>query len=144
MRRAASGSIVLWSITNEPDRAPRAIPRSPRSTASTAAESVTIVMMMSLVVATCAGDSPAIAPAVTSGAIASGRRAHTVTVWLWLNRLRAIGAPMVPSPTNPMVVICVAAPDEVDFRVQPLLIVGDKRFHKKSKRADRPQVDPGG
>jgi hypothetical protein len=84
------------------------------------------------------------APAVTSGAIDSGRRAHTVTVWPWLNRLRAIGAPMVPSPTNPMVVICVAAPDEVDFRVRPLLIVGDKRFHKKSKRADRRQVDPGG
>ena len=56
-------------------------PCSPSTTSSTAFVSVTIVMMMSAFEATSAGESPALAPAATNGAIASRRRAQTVTAW---------------------------------------------------------------
>ena len=80
------------------------MPCSPSTTSSTAFVSVTIVMMMSLCAATSAGDSPALAPAVASGAIASRRRAQTATAWPRFSRFRTIGDPMVPSPMNPIVV----------------------------------------
>jgi hypothetical protein len=66
--------------------------------------SVTIVTMMSLAAATCSADSPGAAPAARSGAIASGRRAHTASAWPRFNTFRAIGVPIVPSPMNPIVV----------------------------------------
>jgi hypothetical protein len=73
----------------------------PSTTSSTARESVTIVMTTSLRDATCDADSPAAAPAATSDAMASLRRAHTVTAKPCFNRFRTIGVPIVPSPMNP-------------------------------------------
>ena len=101
IRRAPSGAIVLWSTTVAPRRAPCTIPCSPSVTSSTAFVSVTIVSVMSLRAATSAGDAAPWAPAATSGAMTSGRRAQTRTACPCLNRFLTIGAPIAPSPTNP-------------------------------------------
>ena len=58
---------------------------------------------LSLVLAACAAESAAVAPASSSGVIASRRRAHTVTACPCFKRLRTIGAPIVPRPMNPIV-----------------------------------------
>ncbi len=58
-------------------------------------------MMTSVLAATSAGDPAPSAPARISGAIASWRRANTVTLCPPFNRFRAIGAPIAPSPITP-------------------------------------------
>ncbi len=57
-----------------------------------------MVIVTSLCDAAPAGEAAPCAPAAMSGAIASARRANTVTVCPRFKRLRAIGAPIAPRP----------------------------------------------
>src|SRR5688572_15910713 len=77
------------------------MPRGPSATSSTARVSMTIVTVTSQRDARSAGEDALAAPAAMRGAIASALRANTVTVCPPFNKLRAMGAPIAPSPITP-------------------------------------------
>src|SRR6266550_5017897 len=99
--RVAAGLIVLMSIARSPSCAPLAIPSAPNMTASTSGVLVTIVTTMSLRAATSRGVCTTVAPESASGFARSIVRFVTVTANPAFRALRAIGAPMIPRPTNP-------------------------------------------
>src|SRR5687767_14705392 len=77
------------------------MPRGPSATSSTACVSMIIVIVTSQRDARSAGEAAPAAPTAMSGAMASARRANTVTLCPRFNKLRAIGAPIAPSPITP-------------------------------------------
>src|SRR5438132_13693797 len=89
------------SIANRPGCAPAAMPSGLKVTASTSGELVTIVTTRSERSATSRGVRTTVAPASAKGFARSGVRFVTVTGNPALRALRAIGAPMIPSPTKP-------------------------------------------
>ena len=111
MRRAKSlvamGEIELMSTTTLradppfPPDSPVAPPFAPNSTASTSGVSGTMVKTTSAARATSAGLAQVTAPAavISAGTLL---RVFTCTVWPALTRCRAMGAPMMPRPMNPM------------------------------------------
>src|SRR5262245_12190993 len=99
--RVAIGSIVLMSITSEPEAAPSATPSAPSSTSSTSGVSGSIVTITSEARATSAGLEAHEAPSATSASTGGAERECTVSGNPADNRWRAIGAPMTPRPTNP-------------------------------------------
>jgi hypothetical protein len=106
-RRAAServttGEMVLMSTITDPRAAPSATPPGPKITCSTSGVSDTMVKITSDPRAASAGDAHAVAPASLSGCMDSGRRAFTRSAWPPLRRFKAMGRPMMPSPTKVM------------------------------------------
>src|SRR6266550_3413666 len=89
------------SIASRPGWAPAATPSSPKVTASTSGELVTIVTTRSDRSATSFGVRTTVAPASPRGFARSSVRFVTVTGKPALMAFRAIGAPMIPSPTKP-------------------------------------------
>src|SRR5690349_664721 len=80
---------------------PATIPSEPSATRSTSGASGSIVITISLAAATFRGVAAGVAPAAASDATASGTTSATISRWPLLRMLRAIGAPIVPSPINP-------------------------------------------
>src|SRR6266513_3370430 len=99
--RDAAGLIVLMSIARRSGCAPAAMPSAPKVTASTSGELVTIVTTMSDRAATSRGVRTTVAPAFSKGFARSSVRLVTVTGNPAPRAFRAIGAPMIPSPTKP-------------------------------------------
>src|SRR6266566_2547111 len=99
--RDAAGLMVLMSIARRPGCAPDAMPSGPKVTASTSGELVTIVTTMSERSATSFGVRTTVAPASARGFARSSVRFVTVTGKPALMAFRAIGEPMIPSPTKP-------------------------------------------
>src|SRR6267378_7776045 len=99
--RVAVGLIVLMSIASRPGWAPAAIPSGPNVTASTSGELVTIVTTRSERSATSRGVRTTVAPSSSSGLARASVRFVTVTGKPALIAFRAIGTPMIPSPTKP-------------------------------------------
>src|SRR6267142_1858188 len=77
------------------------MPSGPKVTASTSGELVTIVTTRSERSATSRGVRTTVAPASSSGFARSSVRFVSVTGKLALMAFRAIGEPMIPSPTKP-------------------------------------------
>ena len=103
---AAAGAMVLMSTKISPGFAPSATPPAPSATCSTSAASETIENTTSQPAATSAALPAPLAPASSSGAIDSARRAHTVSSNPPLRMLSAIGRPMMPRPTKPIFMNC--------------------------------------
>src|SRR5256886_3557022 len=101
MSREAVGLIVLMSIASRPGWPPAATPWAQKVTASTSGELVTIVTTRSDRSATSFGVRTTVAPASPSGFARSSVRFVTVTGKPALMAFRAIGEPMIPSPTKP-------------------------------------------
>src|SRR5213594_2531810 len=99
--RDAAGLIVLMSIARRPSWAPAAMPSGPKVTASTSGELVTMVTTTSERSATSRGVRATVAPSSSSGFARASVRFVTVTGRPALIAFRAIGAPMIPSPTKP-------------------------------------------
>lgn len=57
-----------------------------------------MVIAQSAPVAAALGEGAALAPASTSDCTARASRSNTLSAWPAFSRLRAIGAPMLPSP----------------------------------------------
>src|SRR5438309_5162587 len=89
------------SIANRPGCAPAAMPSGLNVTASTSGELVTMVTTRSERSATSRGVRTTVAPAAPSGFTRSSVRLVTVTGKPARMAFRAIGAPMIPSPTKP-------------------------------------------
>src|SRR2546423_4118475 len=99
--REAIGLIVLMSIASRSGRAPAAMPSGPKVTDSTSGELVTMVTTRSERSATSRGVRTTVAPAAPSDFARSSVRLVTVTGKPARMAFRAIGAPMIPSPTKP-------------------------------------------
>ncbi len=108
--RVTAGEIVDMSATISPGRAPLSTPSGPIATCSTSGESGTMVTTISDWAATSAGLAPARAPACRSSSTFARVRLCTVTSNPALRRFRAIGVPMMPSPTSPTRPIVVGMP----------------------------------
>src|SRR5436189_6258736 len=89
------------SIARSSGCAPAAMPSGPKVTASTSGELVTIVTTRSDRSATSFGVRTTVAPASARGFARSSVRFVTVTEKPALMAFRAIGEPMIPSPTKP-------------------------------------------
>src|SRR6266581_1365489 len=100
--RDAAGLMVLMSIARRPGCAPAAMPSGPKVTASTSGELVTMVTTRSERAATSFGVRTTVAPASARGFARSSVRFVTVTGKPALMAFRAMGEPMIPSPTKPM------------------------------------------
>src|SRR5262245_32963086 len=81
------------------------MPSGPNATASTSGASGTMVTTTSLASATALGDSARVAPAVTSWSTAVPSMSWTVTGNPPFRMLRAMGAPITPTPTNPTLIV---------------------------------------
>src|SRR5215207_381259 len=119
--REAVGEIVDMSTTSAPSGSAAAAPWSPNSTSSTSGASGTIVMKASAPAAASAGVAAAVAPCSAAKRSAFSR----VRVWTESSkpasrRLRAIGAPMMPSPTNPTRLIRAMATTSRSLDSQPV------------------------
>jgi hypothetical protein len=99
--RVVSGSMVLMSMYTEPARIPSAMPSLPSATRSTSGASGSMVMTISLAAATAFGVVATLAPAASSFCIAAACTSCTVSRCPLPRMLRAIGAPIVPSPMKP-------------------------------------------
>ena len=84
-----------------PALAPDSTPLSPRITASESGESGSIVTMASIPEAQALGESAAVAPSEASSSTGGLERLCTLSSKPALRRLRAMGFPMMPKPTNP-------------------------------------------
>ena len=100
--RVATGEIELMSTTTAPRRTPSRMPFGPCTTSRTSGVSATIMMMMSLRLATSLGDAPTFAPACATSAVLLCVRFQTVTSYPAATRCFAIGRPMIPRPMNPI------------------------------------------
>ena len=103
--RAVSGLIVLLSMKTVPGSAPSRIPFAPRTTCSTSGESGKLVHRNSTCPATSAGELAALAPSATSASTMARLRLWTTSSWPAFIRLRAMAAPMMPSPMYPIFAI---------------------------------------
>ena len=74
------GLIELMSMTVEPFFAPSSTPLGPSTACSTSGPSGTIVMMMSVLLATSFGDEPFSAPAAATSSMPAGMMSYTVTL----------------------------------------------------------------
>lgn len=95
---ALSGSIVLESTIGTPFGMPARMPSSAVSTLRTCAAAGSMVIAQSTPVTAALGEGAALAPASASDCTAWASRSNTLSAWPAFNRLRAIGAPMLPSP----------------------------------------------
>ena len=110
IRTVACGAIVLMSMTVKPGFAPARTPSGPSSTSSTSEVAVTIVMTTSECDASSAAVEEKEAPASSSGAARSGRRAYTRSGYPASSRWSAIGRPITPRPMNPIFIIHLNRP----------------------------------
>ena len=104
------GAIELMSMMVSPLEAPSSTPSGPRIAASESAESGTIVMTVGLLSATSLEVDAAVAPSVASSSTDVPTTSYTVTEYPAFIRFRAIGLPMIPSPTNPTSLSPMIAP----------------------------------
>src|SRR5262249_47792864 len=102
-RWVAVGEILLMSMTIAPRGSVERTPSCPVSTNSTSDVSGTIVMTIVDCRATSAGDVPALAPAAATSSTAPRLRLWTTSENPALMRFFAMGLPMTPSPTKPIV-----------------------------------------
>ena len=107
---ATSGRMLEKSMTSAPDGAFSKTPPGPARTAWTSGESGTMVATTSASRTASAMSLAPRPPAATSCSTRSGLRLYPVTSNPALTRLAAIGAPMMPSPTNPIRVLTVTPP----------------------------------
>ena len=91
----------LISMTTEPSAAASMTPPGPRMTSSTSGESLTMVMVTSLLRATSAGESATLAPISPSSSALLRVLLYTVKGKPALRMLEAWAFPMIPRPTNP-------------------------------------------
>ena len=102
MRSVTEGAMVLMSMKRLPCFSVSAAPPFPKAASSTCCPFGSMVMTQSAPRAASAADVAAVAPAETSACTAFGSISKTRSAKAALSRLRAIGAPMVPSPMKPM------------------------------------------
>src|SRR5262249_20517090 len=98
--RALSTSMVELSINTAPASA-AAITPAPRNTLRTLAPTGSMVTTKSTPLAASSTEVALLAPDCTTKFTASSLRSNTLRLWPALIRLRAIGAPMLPTPMNP-------------------------------------------
>src|SRR5499426_1529974 len=102
-RLIAIGDMLLMSMITAPRWTAGSIPSAPVRTASTSAVSGSIVITTVDCRATSAGEPAAVAPAAATSSVAPRLRLCTTSVCPALIRFFAMGLPMTPSPTNPIV-----------------------------------------
>src|SRR5579864_616616 len=102
-RSVTSGSMVLMSMTAPWRRRCARTPSGPATTCSTIAEVGSIVITTSLPAATAATVGAARAPRSASARTGAGFTSCTRREKPLRHRLAAIGRPMLPSPTKPIV-----------------------------------------
>ena len=91
------------SISTEPSAIASARPSSPSTAASTSGVSGTMVMTMPAARPTSAGEAATVTPSARSASAFAAVRLKAMTGKPAFARLRAIGAPMMPVPTTPIV-----------------------------------------
>jgi hypothetical protein len=99
---AVDGRIVLWIAITRPGFAPASRPFSPSITARTCASVCTQIPTTSLAAATWSGLAAAFAPPATRAATGAAAMSNAVVASPAAGSRSAIGLPMYPSPTKPV------------------------------------------
>src|SRR3712207_3354775 len=100
--RAVATSMVEQSIRTAPGSLAAAMPPSPSQASRTCRPAGSMVMTTSAPRAASAAEAAGAMPAAAAASRAAGTMSKAVTWWPAFARFRAIGAPMLPSPTKPM------------------------------------------
>jgi hypothetical protein len=144
--RARAGEEVLMSTMSEPSAAPSKRPVSPVTASSTSGGPGSMVMVTAPFRATSAGLSATSAPPSAASSSAFRRvRLWSTSSWPARTRLRAIGPPMIPSPTKPTLSgISVALGDDGAHVPLHTAFEGIIAQHKAVPLALRAQAYEGG
>ena len=134
------GEIELMSTTILPRVSPSATPFAPNSTFSTSGVSGTMVMMMSAFCATSFALAHALPPAAVSSC-GTPLRLCRKSVWPPLMRFSAMGLPMMPRPTNPMLLIAFLLLDEWPILPRPGTLRRVARFGRRPSQKSTNRVD---
>src|SRR5262245_32582935 len=117
------------------------MPFGPVSTVSTSEVSGSMVMTTVLCRATSAGEPAAVAPAAATSSVAARLRLCTTSVWPALIRFFAMGLPMTPSPTKP-IVSATACPFTCQVRLKAGHYMENARPGRKRATAAHTHVPP--
>ena len=107
---------MLMHSTISPCFAAWVMPLSPRITASAWAVVSTMQIVRWHLAATASGEVSTVAPAATSGSSRAELISCTTSSNPAFTRLRAIGPPILPSPTNPTLPAIAFLPNDGDDR----------------------------
>ena len=103
----ANGEIELMSTTILPGVSPPTTPSAPKSASSTSGVSGTMRIITSAAAATVLGEAHSLPPPSSNALSFTPLRLCRNKVWPACCRLRAIGAPMIPRPIKPILLIGV-------------------------------------